>query len=72
MSNPLLLSMLKSMIGPEQIEGLEKLTSELVRALAVIHDMDARLKRLEVYYLNDNPPAPPAPAETQTELFSNG
>lgn len=49
MSNPVALMMLKSIIGPEQIETLETLTKELMRALATIHDMDARMKRLEIH-----------------------
>ena len=48
MSNPLALAMLKSFIGPEQIEALERLTQELMRALGTIQDMDARLKRVEI------------------------
>ncbi len=60
MSNPLALAMLKSFIGPEQIEALEKLTQELMRALGTIQEMDARLKRIELCI---DPPASSSEAD---------
>ncbi len=47
MSNPMALMMLKSLVGEEQLQALEKLVHELMRTMVLIHDMDARMKAIE-------------------------
>lgn len=55
MSNPLLLSMLKNFIGPEQLASLELLTNELLKTLQTVNEMNERQKRIEAYLLLNSP-----------------
>ena len=41
------LMMLKSLVGEEQLQALEKLVHELMKTMVLIHDMNARMKLIE-------------------------